>query len=74
MNDTPHPDAYNPAESARLMESAGVAKAALPLAQMFVLAMLAGAFIGFGAAAYAWGGAGSCGARPPGGHSRLPAR
>ena len=47
-----HTDAYKPAEIARLMESAGVAKAALPAAQMFVLAMLAGAFIGFGAAAY----------------------
>lgn len=45
-------DAYKPAEIARLIESAGVAKAALPAAQMFVLALLAGAFIGFGAAAY----------------------
>ncbi|MCV2873738.1 formate/nitrite transporter family protein [Defluviimonas sp. WL0050] len=52
MNDTPHPDAFKPAEIARLIEGAGVAKAALPLVQMFVLAMLAGAFIGFGAAAY----------------------
>src|SRR5690606_22309342 len=47
-----HPDAYRPAEIARLIEGAGVAKAALPAAQMFVLALLAGAFIGFGAAAY----------------------
>src|SRR5690606_1554591 len=46
------PDAYRPAEIARLIEGAGVAKAALPAAQMFVLALLAGAFIGFGAAAY----------------------
>ena len=45
-------DAYKPAEIARLIETAGVAKAALPAAQMFVLALLAGAFIGFGAAAY----------------------
>lgn len=53
MNEMPaHPEAYRPAEIARLIESAGVAKAALPAAQMFVLAMLAGAFIGFGAAAY----------------------
>lgn len=45
-------DAYKPAKIAALVESAGVAKAQLPLAQMFVLAILAGAFIGFGAAAY----------------------
>jgi formate/nitrite transporter len=48
MTDTS--DAYKPAEMARLVETAGVAKAALPAAQMFVLAVLAGAFIGFGAA------------------------
>jgi formate/nitrite transporter len=35
-----------------LIEVAGVRKASLPLAQMFVLAVLAGIFIGFGAAAY----------------------
>ncbi|KIC15220.1 formate/nitrite transporter family protein [Leisingera sp. ANG-Vp] len=45
-------DAYKPAEIAALVETAGTAKARLPLPQMFVLAMLAGAFIGFGAAAY----------------------
>lgn len=45
-------DAYKPAQIAALMEEAGVAKSKLPAAQMFVLAMLAGAFIGFGAAAY----------------------
>ncbi|WP_425046012.1 formate/nitrite transporter family protein [Primorskyibacter sp. S87] len=45
-------DAYKPAEIAVLVETAGVNKAALPVAQMFVLALLAGAFIGFGAAAY----------------------
>ncbi len=52
MNDTHLSDAYKPREMAALVEQAGVAKAALPAAQMFVLAMLAGAFIGFGAAAY----------------------
>ena len=52
MTDTPHADAYKPAEIARLIESAGVAKAHLPVTQMLVLALLAGAFIGFGAAAY----------------------
>jgi formate/nitrite transporter len=48
----PSPDAYKPAEIAALIETAGVAKAALPAARMAVLAILAGAFIGFGAAAY----------------------
>lgn len=43
-------DAYKPAEIAALIENAGVAKAALPLHRMATLAMLAGAFIGFGAA------------------------
>lgn len=43
-------DAYKPAEIAALIETAGVAKAALPLRRMATLAMLAGAFIGFGAA------------------------
>lgn len=43
-------DAYKPAEIAALIESAGVAKAALPLHRMLTLAMLAGAFIGFGSA------------------------
>ncbi len=45
-------DAYKPAEIAALVETAGTAKARLPLPQMFVLALLAGAFIGLGAAAY----------------------
>lgn len=45
-------DAYKPAQIAALIESAGVAKAKLPLGQMAVLALLAGAFIGFGAAGY----------------------
>lgn len=53
MTDDPNShDAYKPAEIAQLIERAGVAKAALPAGQMFVLAMLAGAFIGFGAVAY----------------------
>jgi formate/nitrite transporter len=45
-------DAYRPAEIAALIETAGVAKAALPAGRMLVLAVLAGAFIGFGAAAW----------------------
>ncbi|MFN0263790.1 formate/nitrite transporter family protein [Tepidamorphus sp. 3E244] len=45
-------DAYKPAQIADLVESAGVAKAALPLTQMFTLAVLAGAFIAIGGAAY----------------------
>lgn len=45
-------DAYKPAQIAALIESAGVAKAALPFGQMLTLAVLAGAFIGFGGAAY----------------------
>lgn len=43
-------DAYKPAEIAALIETAGVAKAALPLYRLTVLAILAGAFIGFGSA------------------------
>ncbi len=49
--DTDH-DAYRPAQIAALIEAAGVAKAKLPLGQMFTLALLAGAFIGFGGAGY----------------------
>ena len=49
--DTDH-DAYKPAQIAALIEGAGVAKAALPFGQMLTLAVLAGAFIGFGGAAY----------------------
>lgn len=45
-------DAYKPAKIALLVESVGVGKAHLPVMRMFVLAILAGAFIGFGAAAY----------------------
>lgn len=43
-------DAYKPAEITALIETAGVAKAALSLHQMATLAILAGAFIGFGVA------------------------
>jgi formate/nitrite transporter len=43
-------DAYKPAQIAALIETAGVAKAGLPLHRMATLAILAGAFIGFGAA------------------------
>lgn len=43
-------DAYKPTEIAALIETAGVAKAALPLHRLATLALLAGAFIGFGAA------------------------
>jgi formate/nitrite transporter len=49
MSDDNH-DAYKPAQIAALIETAGVAKAALPLHRMATLALLAGAFIGFGAA------------------------
>ena len=52
MSEPNHFDAHKPKEIAELIETAGVAKAQLPVVQMFVLAMLAGAFIGFGAAAY----------------------
>jgi formate/nitrite transporter len=41
-------DAYSPAEIAHRVENAGVTKASLPFLQMFVLALLAGAFIAFG--------------------------
>ncbi len=42
-------DAYAPAQMARRVEVAGVAKAGLPLLPLFTLALLAGAFIAFGA-------------------------
>lgn len=44
--------AVRPNRIAVLVEEAGVSKAKLPFLQMFVLALLAGAFIGFGGAAY----------------------
>ncbi len=52
MDDISPLDAYKPPRIASLIETAGVAKANLPTAQMLVLAILAGVFIGFGAAAY----------------------
>lgn len=52
MDDSSPFDANRPPQIASLIETAGVAKAKLPAAQMLVLAILAGAFIGFGAAAY----------------------
>lgn len=52
MADENNFDAYKPANIAVLVEGIGVTKAQLPIFQMFVLAVLAGAFIGFGAAAY----------------------
>lgn len=45
-------DAYKPAEIAAQVETAGVGKARLPVSRMLMLALLAGAFIGLGAAAY----------------------
>jgi formate/nitrite transporter len=45
-------DAFKPAEVARRIEDAGVAKARLAFPRLATLACLAGAFIGFGAAAY----------------------
>ena len=52
MKNTSLLDAHAPAHIAELIEVAGVNKAKLPAAQMLVLAVLAGIFIGFGAAAY----------------------
>lgn len=45
-------DAYAPAEVARRVEEAGVVKAGLPADKLLVLSILAGAFIGFGAALF----------------------
>lgn len=45
-------DAYAPAQIAQLVEEVGVRKAALPLLPLVSLAVLAGAFIAFGGAAY----------------------
>ncbi|MFN0161501.1 MAG: formate/nitrite transporter family protein [Burkholderiales bacterium] len=45
-------DAYAPKEIARRVEEIGVAKARLPLLQMVMLGILAGAFIGLGALYY----------------------
>ena len=51
----PHPtavDAYKPAEIAGLVDASGVAKARMPVMTVLTLAVLAGAFIALGAAAY----------------------
>jgi formate/nitrite transporter len=45
-------DAYAPAEVALRVEASGVVKASLPAGKLLVLAILAGAFIGLGAALY----------------------
>ncbi|MBL7897576.1 MAG: formate/nitrite transporter family protein [Crocinitomicaceae bacterium] len=45
-------DAYNPSEIAQRIEQVGVTKARLPLLKLFVLALLAGAFISMGALFY----------------------
>ena len=52
MTSSPGLDPYKPSEIADLVEISGVAKARLPLVQMLTLAVLAGAFIAFGAVAY----------------------
>ena len=52
MNNEANSDSYKPGRIAVLVEEAGVIKARLPVFQMFVLAILAGAFIGFGGVAY----------------------
>ena len=49
MNELYGSDAYAPAEIAQRVETVGVAKARLPLMQMVLLGVLAGAFIGLGA-------------------------
>ncbi len=54
-NPQPNPtglDAYKPVQIFRLVEEAGVAKTKLTMLQVVALAILAGAFIGFGAAFY----------------------
>ena len=45
-------DSYKPAQMAALVETAGVAKARMPLGRMVTLAVLAGVFIGLGSAFY----------------------
>jgi formate/nitrite transporter len=45
-------DAYRPAEIARLIETAGIAKTRLPLVSLLALGSLAGAFIALGALFY----------------------
>jgi formate/nitrite transporter len=45
-------ESYKPAEVARRIEEAGIAKAGLPFIQLITLSILAGAFIALGAAAF----------------------
>ncbi len=45
-------DAYSPEKIAKMVDSAGIRKARLPVLQLLVLGMLAGAFIAFGAMFY----------------------
>jgi formate/nitrite transporter len=45
-------DAYKPSQIAEIVEAVGVTKARLPVLQLLTLAVLAGVFIGIGAAAY----------------------
>ncbi len=45
-------DLYKPNQIAEMVETAGVAKAKLPVVQLLTLAILAGVFIGLGAVAY----------------------
>jgi formate/nitrite transporter FocA (FNT family) len=45
-------DAYAPAEIAARVENAGIGKARLPVMSLMALAVLAGAFIAFGAMLY----------------------
>jgi formate/nitrite transporter len=52
MNASRFTDAYAPAEMMERVEAAGVDKAAMPLSQLFTLALLGGAFIAFGAMLY----------------------
>ncbi|HRK24971.1 MAG TPA: formate/nitrite transporter family protein [Beijerinckiaceae bacterium] len=55
MPDPIHPtglDAYKPAEIAQRIEAAGMGKAGLAFVPLATLSVLAGVFIGFGAAAY----------------------
>jgi formate/nitrite transporter len=52
-------DALPPAEVARKAETVGIAKAAMPAADLFILAILAGAFIALGAAFATTAGAGA---------------
>ena len=47
-----HVDAYAPKEIAQRVETVGVAKASMPIHVLFTLAVLAGAFIAFGAMYY----------------------